>query len=191
MDIAAVWKRIAAWYETNTPPGTLVLSPGASEDALTAFEREIGFRLPDDLRASFALHNGSQETFLLFHGELLSLERILRQRREYLQWQEQDGWGTGEEYATEGIEGPIKPVWWNPLRLPLTDNSGDHIIADFDPADGGQPGQIIEHSHETGPSRALARTFAEWLLEIAEGLENGQYVYDETEMTVAPPGMWD
>lgn len=190
MNIASAWRRIAAWHKAYTPAGTLTLSPGASEEEITAFEREVGFRLPDDLRASFALHNGSEDTFLLWHGELLSLEQILRQRREYLRWQEQDGWGVGKQYETEDVEEPIKPIWWSPLRLPLTDNSGDHGIADFDPAEGGQRGQIIEHSHETGPSRVLARTFGEWLLVIAGGLEGGQYIYDEVETTVAPPGTW-
>lgn len=193
MDMAAVWGRIASWHEVNTPAGTLRLAPGASEEDITAFEREVGFRLPDDLRASFALHNGSEGTFLLWHGELLSLEGIAQTRREYLWWQEQEGWGAGEDYEMEDIvgPGPIKPLWWTPLRLPLTDNSGDHVLADFDPAEGGQRGQIIANSHETGPSRVRADTFAEWLLEMAEGLESGKYVYVQAEMTVAPPGMWE
>jgi cell wall assembly regulator SMI1 len=116
---------------------------------------------------------------------------VLRQWREYRRWQEEEGWGAGDEYETDIEEGPIKPVWWNPLRLPLTDNSGDHILADFDPAEGGRLGQILEHSHEVGPERILAPSFGAWLTSLADGLEAGAYVYHEAEETVAPPGMYD
>jgi cell wall assembly regulator SMI1 len=191
MNIASVWARIEAWHLENTPRGTLSFAAGAGEEEIRAFEREVGFRLPEDLRASFALHNGSEDTFLLDHGPLLPLAEVLRQRDQYRQWQEQEGWGRSEAYATEVVGGAIKPAWWNPLRLPLTDNSGDHIIADFDPSEGGCPGQIIEHDHEVGPRGVLAPSFGEWLAAIAEGLEAGKYVYHEEEQTVAPPGTYD
>ena len=73
--IASAWQRISAWYAANTPAGTLVLAPGATEEELAQFENAIGFPLPQDLRFSFALHNGTlNEGFLLHFGELLSLE---------------------------------------------------------------------------------------------------------------------
>lgn len=189
--IASAWQCISAWYAANTPAGTLVLAPGATEDELAHFEGEIGFSLPQDLRASFALHNGTlNEGFLLHHGELLSLRQILHLREQYLQWQREENWGLEPDYKAEYITGPIKSIWWNALRLPLTDSSGDAATSDFDPPTGGQPGQIIEFDHEVGPRRVLASSFGQWLNGIAEGLENGEYVYYEEELTVAPPGMW-
>jgi hypothetical protein len=37
------------------------------------------------------------------------------------------------------LESPeIKPIWWNQLRLPLTDNGGgDPVTLDMDPAGAG------------------------------------------------------
>ena len=62
---------------------------------------------------------------------------------------------------------------------------------DFDPAEGGQVGQIIEFSHEIGPTAVLANSFGEWLHELAEGLESGKFVYYPEEETVAPLGLYE
>lgn len=187
MDIASIWQRIAAWYDAHTPEGTLTLVEGAGEDEINAFEEEFGFRLPDDLRTSFAVHNGSGDSFFLHLGELLSLKKVLEQWRMYKDWQVEEGWGTGEDYGFECTDPAVKPVWWNPGRLPLTDNSGDHIFADFDPGETGRTGQILEHGHEDGPSRILASTFEEWLTSITEKLEAGEFRYDDEEEVMLPP----
>lgn len=188
--IASAWQRISAWYDANTPIGTLTLAEGATEEEISLFEKEVGVALPGDLRSSFALHNGSADGgYLLHFGELLSLSGILRIHRMYQQWQTEENWGLGADYNADSVTGPIKPLWWNPLRLPLTDNSGDAVMADFDPPEDGQQGQIIEFDHEVGPRQVLAPSFGKWLTSVAEGLENGDYIYYEEEDTVAPPGI--
>jgi cell wall assembly regulator SMI1 len=189
--IKTAWQRISAWYDANTPEGTLVLASGASEAKLVEFEKEIGFSLPDDLRASFALHNGtSNGGYLLHHGELLSLKQVLSLHKTYAQWQVEENWGLGPDYQTEDISGPIKPTWWSASRVPLTDNNGDAVMADFDPATEGHVGQVIEFDHEVGPRRVFSPSFGQWLNDLAEGLENGEYIYYKDERTVAPPGIW-
>ena len=92
MSISSLWGQITAWHEANTPEGTLTLAEGASEEEIRAFEMEFGFQLPDDLRTSFAIHNGSGDRFFLHFGELLSLEKVLEQWRMYKDWQSSDGW---------------------------------------------------------------------------------------------------
>src|SRR5215216_8159346 len=134
--IESAWQRISVWYDANTPAGTLILAPGATSEEISRLENEIGFALPDDLRASLALHNGSLNGgFLLNYGELLSVEQILYWHRTFWQWQTDEQWGLAEGgYDVEYAEDSIKHIWWNPLRLPLTDNSGDAAMADFDPS---------------------------------------------------------
>lgn len=182
------WQRISAWYDANTPEGTFALAAGATEQQLTDFEQEIGSPLPPDLRESFALHNGTlNEEFLLHWGGLLTLERVLFLHKEYSAWQQsEDAWGLEPDYPAKYVEGTIKPIWWNPSRLVLTDNSGDSIMADFDPPSDGTSGQIIEFGHEYGPRRVLASSWSQWLTDIADGLERGDYIYFEEEETVAP-----
>jgi cell wall assembly regulator SMI1 len=192
MNISSSLNRIAAWYEANTRPGKFRLASGASDEEVASFENAIGARLPDDVRESFTLHNGGLDhTSILWYGELLSLSQILQRWRTLCEWQAEDGWGLGDAWKPEEIQGPIKPSWWNPKRIPLVDNDGDFLILDLDPPGNGQHGQIIEHSHETGPASVLADGWSQWLTMVANDLEANKYVYVEEEDTVAPPGMYD
>jgi cell wall assembly regulator SMI1 len=64
-------------------------------------------------------------------------------------------------------------------------------MLDLDPAEGGTYGQIVDHSHEVGPTSLLAVSWSEWLAQLADDLEAGKHVYLEEEKTVAPLGMYD
>jgi hypothetical protein len=77
LGVAESWRRIAAWYEANTPPGTLRLPPGASEEMILVAEAEMGLRLPEGLRAFYRLHDGLGGSFFLHYGEFLSLDLVL------------------------------------------------------------------------------------------------------------------
>jgi cell wall assembly regulator SMI1 len=188
--LAENWGRIVAWYEVNTPSGTLRLPPGASPQALDAAEAKLGQRLPDDLRSFYRLHDGLGGSWLLHYGEFLSLDNLV------MQW----GWYADMErtedpadplYQTKAVSGPIKPVWWSSRRLPVTDNSGDHTMIDLDPAPGGTVGQVITYDHEVGPMRVLAPSFSAWLALIAVALEAGKAIWQETHGAVGPPGYWE
>ncbi|MDR2298266.1 MAG: SMI1/KNR4 family protein [Comamonas sp.] len=190
-DLQHNWNRIARWYATNTPQGTLVLAKGASEDEIAELETALGQRLPDDLRHSLSLHNGAaNEGYLLYHGELLSTRGILKVWQMYRAMQHNEGWGQGDDYETEELQGPIRPVYWDGLRIPLTDNSGDAAMLDLLPAEGGQAGQIIEFDGEVGPRTVLASSFSAWIAQLADELEQGRHVYIEDAGCVAPPGTW-
>jgi cell wall assembly regulator SMI1 len=180
------WKRIAAWYGVNTPPGTLRPPPGAAEGLLRETEAKLGTRLPEDVREFYRLHDGLGGSWLLHHGELLSLAGVLRQWEMYCEWQRKDGYGIGPDWEPQQLSGPIKPVWWNPRRIHLTDNSGNHRTLDLDPLPGGRLGQILWHDHEVGPVEVLAPSFAAWLSGMADELEAGVHGYSESSRMVCP-----
>jgi len=185
------WGRITHWYAENTPQGTLILADGASAAEIAELEAGLGARLPDDLRYSLSLHNGAaNEAYLLYHGELLSTSRILEIWQMYRGMQSNEGWGQGDGYQTEALQGPIRPVYWDELRIPLTDNSGDAAMLDLRPAAGGQAGQVIEFDGEVGPKIVLAPNFSAWIAQLADELEQGKHVYIEDAGCVAPPGTW-
>ena len=191
LTIANNWQRIHDWYQKNTPEDTLVLADGASADEIKELETALGARLPDDVRESLALHNGAaNEGYLLYHGELLSCSRILEIWQMYQGMQQREGFGLGDDYQTDALQGPIRPVYWDGLRIPLTDNSGDAAMLDLQPADGGHAGQIIEFDGEVGPKAVLATSFSVWLEQLADELEQGKHVYIEDAGCVAPPGTW-
>jgi cell wall assembly regulator SMI1 len=190
MSLREVWKRIAAWHKENAPPKRFTLAKAASRRQFDAFERSLGLHLPDDIRESYLLHNGTG--WLLYFGEVMPLGAVEAMWRRYGEWQRENGFGLGADWQPRDIKGPIKPIWWSPLRVPLTDNGGgDPVMLDLDPGKGGPRGQIIKFNHEVGPINVLAGSWSEWLTGIANGLEAGKYVYIESEDTVAPPGFYD
>src|SRR5215212_9335671 len=76
-----VWDRIHAWLDANAPPGYGNLRKGASAEAIRAAEEAMGLTLPDDVKASYRVHDGQGTTPGLIGGEgwtLLSLEEIVK-----------------------------------------------------------------------------------------------------------------
>jgi cell wall assembly regulator SMI1 len=194
MSLADTWNRIVAWHEANTRPGRFQLNSGASPTAIADFERAIGAMLPDDFRKSLLLHDGGNEScWILWYGELLSLDAMLKQWTMYRDWQMRGEYAVPEsdDWTARAVDGPIKPEFWNIHRLFVTDNCGDHLTLDFDPPPKGNYGQVFHHSHEVGPETVLAPSWSAFLNQLADDLHAGKYVYAKEEDTVALPGMYD
>jgi cell wall assembly regulator SMI1/predicted DNA-binding WGR domain protein len=168
------WKRIADFARENFPEGVFRLAEGATQEQIDAAEAILGFPLPDDVRESYRVHNGSLETSFAIIGELSSIEVVARDFAQRRSWPE-DGWGT-----PDAIEGPIRPVWWDTSRVQLTESgSGDGLTIDLNPAEGGTWGQVIHHDHEVGPRCVYAPSWGSFLKRIADDAEAGKIVYDE------------
>ena len=69
----------------------------------------------------------------------------------YQGMQQREGFGLGDDYQTDALQGPIRPVCGVGLRIPLTDNSGNTAMLNLQPAVGGNAGQIIEFEGEVAP----------------------------------------
>lgn len=183
MKIEKPWQRIAKWYAENTPEGTLQLPKGATKKRLAAFEKRIGFPLLPDMRESYQLHDGTTGGTGLpvdgkgFMQDLMSLDEIEGKMAEYYYIQKHGGFA-GPDWETLNIKGPIKPIWWSSLRIPITTGS-DPMMVDFDPPKGGTKGQIISYDHEVGPECVLAPSFSIWLNDVADCLESGKIRYDK------------
>jgi cell wall assembly regulator SMI1 len=174
MSIANDWQRITAWYNTHTRPGGFRLNAGAAPAAIAAFEQRVGGRLPDDFRESVRLHDGGDaDCWLLWYGEFLTLDGMATQ------WQQYQDWGA------EGL-----PFDWDVGYLPVTDNSGTHLIVDIGspPAEGY--GRVLLFEHESDGPEEVAPSWAAFLSQLATDLEGGQYVYFPAEGCVGLPGMW-
>ena len=82
-DMHALWERFEV-QAARTPLG-LKLRPPASSSAIAEAEAEIGFKFPDDFRASMQVHDGQEPgdgeadalAWLPGHARLASLERIV------------------------------------------------------------------------------------------------------------------
>jgi len=79
------------------------------------------------------------------------------------------------EFATDTStpdEG-IRSDWWHPGWIPFASNGcGDSLCIDLAPTATGVAGQIISMNHETAQRRLLAPSFAQFLNQLAEQLED-------------------
>ncbi|SIO66800.1 Cell wall assembly regulator SMI1 [Singulisphaera sp. GP187] len=56
--VAESWQRIEAWMARHCPEVVARLLPGVSEKHIAAFEQAIGQKLPEDVKASYRIHEG-------------------------------------------------------------------------------------------------------------------------------------
>jgi cell wall assembly regulator SMI1 len=180
-NVATGWARIEHWFTTNAPAGVWSLAPGASHEAITAAESVIGLRLTSEVLESYLLHDGNTGGWVFADWSYLSLIEMTRT------WQAIEvGLNGGYFSGTDFIgcpQGPIRPDWHHPMRVPVGDNqNGDYIFIDYAPARGGQVGQVIEYTRDNGPTRVLATSFGAWLDRVAGELEAGNYVWGEYGM---------
>jgi cell wall assembly regulator SMI1 len=159
-----VWQRYFNWtYRKHS--GTYHKAKGTTLKRLDALEEKMGLRLPDDLRESYKAQDGMPDPAgLPSIGWIMGIGGVETRWDMYGDWQGRIGWGLGLDYQPGSIDGPIKPVWWNPLRIPVsTDWAGNGLMIDLDPAWGGTRGQVIHFSHEFGPTWVYAKSWAEFL----------------------------
>jgi cell wall assembly regulator SMI1 len=174
-----IWTRIDAWLKVNAPKVFNTLQPGASDSQIQAAESILAIQFPEDVKASYRIHNGQQTIYdyglIPEAQEFLSLERI---QAEWAVWKELLNQG---QLVGKGEPDPgIKSDWWNLRWIPLTsDYCGNHYCLDLDPAERGNVGQIITMVHDDSYRELLAPSFRSWLENYAAKLESGEYVFSE------------
>jgi cell wall assembly regulator SMI1 len=76
----------------------------------------------------------------------------------------------------------VRSDWWCPGWVPVADNGGgDAVCLDMAPDDGGAVGRVILFSHDAAERPILAPSFEAWLIQLADNMESGRYVYDPDE----------
>ena len=175
--ISSLWARFDAWLAAHAPDLATSLRPGATDEQIAATEAVLGVAFPDDVRASYRVHDGQDEDaepVVPVARELLSLARI---DQEWGVWKELLDSGTFAEMKGAPM-GPIKTDWWNARWIPLTyDGSGNHDCLDLDPAEDGHVGQMISFWHDEAGRLLEAPSFTAWLSALVDGCEAGRYAY--------------
>lgn len=173
--ISSIWKDIEDWYRVHAPVVYQDLREGATPEKIEELENQIGLVLPEDLKVSLMLHNGS----VGFHDyRYLTTEGIYR------------NWSRMNELKEEGVfsqntisevnEGIIKNTWWNSHWIPFAEDSGGNMICiDLSPEENGYSGQIIYMEMQEGPIISEYKSFFEWLQKYKKALYRGEYIVDE------------
>jgi cell wall assembly regulator SMI1 len=130
-------KKAIETARTKSHAAGVVLPRGLGEAAIAALESKLGARLPSELRAFYACHDGAGADECFGGQTLLGLERAVATRQQLL-------------------EGQGKP--FDASHLPITsDGAGNHACVVLS---GKEAGQIVDFDHETGRGRRLAKSFA-------------------------------
>jgi cell wall assembly regulator SMI1 len=182
--VREIWTRIEAWLRAQVPSGADVLSPVAAEEEIAATERFLGVSFPEDVRASFRLHDGQAGgPWPVWGCELLSLGRI---REEWTAWKELLDRGMFEN-SRSCSDGRVVEDWWHAGWVPLThDGSGNHYCLDLNPGPTGRAGQIIQMWHDDPGRPVVAPSYRAWLAAFADALEAGEYVYSKQYVGLVP-----
>jgi cell wall assembly regulator SMI1 len=175
-----IWERIEASFQSQAPGELWRLTSGATEDQIVDLESQIGQRLPDDIRQSYAVHNGvngyvvpagqilSEFNFLL---NLKSIASAMIRGRVML---------NGGESRIPNPIGPVKRVWWSLGWVPIVgEGTGDYLCIDLDPPPDGSVGQVFDFGHEYGPTGVLFPDFRSYLERYCADLESGAIRFDD------------
>lgn len=152
-----VWKRIHAWLDVNAPPGYGFLQPGASPDAIEAAEEAMGIKLPEDVKASYRVHDGQAREPGLIGGEawcLLTLKEMVKSWRK---------WSTLDERYRNFV-----PVAWG--------GAADYVFLDLG-TNAERPGCLIVQRSDSDEPDPVAQSFRLWLEDFADKLEDDEVVY--------------
>src|SRR5262249_39455642 len=178
--ITESWKLIKKWLKENAADWK-ALNKGATAKQLERAEHDLGFRLPEELRESYLLHNGGGQIFpnpddISFY--LMPLNEVIQDWKAQKQLREAGDFDDSKATSAKGI----RQEWWNVKWIPFAANGGgDFFCIDLAPANGGTMGQVISHNHETGAHQLLARSLRTWLHDLTYDLRDGKYSFDEDE----------
>lgn len=170
--IEEIWERIEAWLGRYTPQVLPSFQPGATEEELKQAEAALGVALPEDLKALYRLHNGSNYASFLDRWALLSVEQGVQT------------WQMGQDFfhfANREISatGPVLRISWHPQWIPfMSDGAGDYLCLDLAPGPGGDVGQVIYQGKETDGWGPFAPSLYWYLAFFATELEDGDYYID-------------
>ena len=168
--VAGHWARVEAWLQKKARRIHRSLAPGASDAQIAELERKLGITLPDDVRSSFRIHDGAEESDLFPSTEpddmaysLMSLAEIAEAYGSVCKW----------------------PHWrsdWVPLA---TNGGGDYQAVAL------SSGEIVEANHETGAVKPVACSWTARLADLANGLEAKRYKYDADSGIIRAPDPLD
>lgn len=171
-------ERLEKWLSAHLPELHDDLAPGCAEDALAAFERQVGRTFPDDLKALYRLHDG--QTGAVNTGPFFGLTflPLAQAQAHWASWK-----ALVDEYSVEEMKqasefcksakpGAVKDVYASPYWIPFAyDYGGNHLGVDLDPAARGTLGQVINFGRDEEERFVLAGSmgdFFEWLVDQLE-----------------------
>jgi cell wall assembly regulator SMI1 len=151
---------------------------GYSEEELAAAEAQLGFRLPEDLRAVYRTMREDPDIGLLGRFCHLPLDQVVEYHRNAAT-ETDDPFDSVfditpvvfEAYPYGRMQRVSRNDWWVTVA---SNYGGDYWAIDMDPAHDGVPGQLFEHGRDTlGRPRYAAASVLEVLRAVAASGDEG------------------
>ena len=203
--ITESWTKITDWLRSNLPEALHNLRPPASDKEIEEAEKSLGISFPTALKELYRLHDGEKNNWppgvfddghwFMPLAEIVEHKKMMAEFAEYIPADSFDSWKSSVEEGVISIKGPVKPHNYSHSWIPLTTSNGDvHRYLDFDPAPGGNAGQIIEQYTEACSHKVLASSLEEYLNKYSNGLLSGRYVVKDdciVDTQEDPEDSWD
>jgi len=193
-DMKSLWSRLEKWGQANAPSMLEDLNPGANNEDIALLEQKFGQILPESLKACLRIHNGESDGWpckvFADRGAFLSTSRIVDEWAQRLEIS--DSLGGDDEMDREAqiregvifVSGTVKPVMFDKAWIPIMECNGDVFWAlDFNPADGGVEGQVIEVDWEGCSWTVIAHSFEKLMEDYVDDLESGAFRIDDGQPT--------
>lgn len=174
-ELEIIWKSIEACSVTPTVVAGSLFNPGARLSDMEYFQRELGLTLPKDVVESFLRHDGmppENAYYCFWEGNFLSHKDSLKEKNERLHIAKEMSAepNSSDYYPPDKVVGHVKPLIWSELWIPVLKKNKEPVCLDFDPAEGGDIGQVIEVDWEGSEVKVIARSYREFLKKVLETL---------------------
>lgn len=189
-----IWKRIEDWLNIHAPELTSLLQAGASEEDIQHTETLLNVTFPEDIKASYRIHNGSgglfpQSHFIVKSHALFSLQEMVDDWRMCAPPAEKQYPDEPTDLPPECLEEPeenwrslLSPQQHSAIGLEEYDQAlipflrwfnEDLLCFDTDPTHHTY-GMIIEYAPQSG-FLFYASSWRDLLSSFADDLEAGKY----------------
>lgn len=170
------------WVQATLPELMSDLNQPATTSEIASLENKLGVELPEQLQAMYLEHNGQKDEINtgLFYGlNFLPLDRVYEEWRswaEIIDSQGENGMKELSMFSTSHVPGFIKAAYANKKWVPFAhDWAGNYLGLDFDPAENGTVGQVINFGRDEDEKFVIAKSFSEFMQWYTAELESGNY----------------
>lgn len=177
-----VWEALKAWYAEHLPEVVTSLNPGASEEALGAFTRELAEEglpgLPVGLRDVYGQNDGQARASsgFFFGLEFLRLEEVRRNWQGWCEHAKDRSLDDLNENSRSYPQGAIQLRYANHGWIPFAfDWGGNHLGIDLTPGPAGRVGQVINFGRDEDHKFVLAPSLEAFLAWQLRALQRGNF----------------
>lgn len=174
--------KLIEWFQLELPEMLDDLNEPAKLDQISNLEEKLDLKFPTSFKDLYLQHNGQKgeiNTGFFYGLEFLTLDGVYdhwKQWAEIVNTEDDEGMKDLSMFSKSHVNGLIKEVYANKKWIPFAHDWGGNFLGiDFDPAEDGTHGQIINFGRDEDEKFVVAHSFSEFIEWYINELENGNY----------------